>query len=73
MRVLAVLLLAAGLGLGVAAPALGDSLVLTRGANIWLSKKAPRRARKLSATLTLAFTPRGGKATSVSRKVSLRR
>jgi hypothetical protein len=37
MRVLAVLLLAAGLGLGVAAPALGDSLVFIRGANIWLS------------------------------------
>jgi hypothetical protein len=54
MRVLAVLLLAAGLGLGVAAP-------------------AQRRARKLSATLKLAFTPRGGKTTSVSGKVSLRR
>jgi hypothetical protein len=37
MRVLAVLLLAAGLGLGVATPALGDSLVFIRGANIWLS------------------------------------
>jgi hypothetical protein len=37
MRVLTVLLLVAGLGLGAAAPALGDSLVFIRGDNVWLS------------------------------------
>ena len=36
-------------------------------------KRALRRARKLTATLTLAFTPPGGEATRVSGKVALRR
>jgi hypothetical protein len=36
-------------------------------------KRALRRARKLTATLTLTFTPRGGQATKASGKVSLRR
>jgi hypothetical protein len=37
MRALAVLLPVAGLGLGAAAPALGESLVFVRGNNVWLS------------------------------------
>jgi hypothetical protein len=36
-------------------------------------KKALRRARKLTATLTLTFRPRSGAAISASGKVSLRR
>ena len=36
-------------------------------------KRALRRARKVTATLKLTFTPRGGRATSASGKVTLRR